>query len=177
MDAVPSPLIERDGGAADVEMFRDVSVEARVASAETAWLTAHLADGPDRANPRESDAVRRLSQLGPEGVLAVAEVFRVRDTRRMPFARRVVERVALRRCLRDRDRAAWVIAHIEREEGPAAVGDAGIIWETSDDAWTGPRVERLRAWAQRGVPCDAPVTGDGGLRGDGADASRDLGDF
>lgn len=169
MDHAPLPAATADGGgASDAAYFRDVAIEARVASAETAWLTAHLADGPDRANPRDSDAVRRLAQMGPEGVLAVAEVFRVRDTRRMPFARRVIERVALRRCLRDHDRAAWVIASLERAERPAAVGDAGIVWQTSDDAWSGEAVERVRAWARGGTPCDAPTGGDGGIGPDAA---------
>ncbi len=169
MDNAPLPVARADGGGtSDAAYFHDVPVEARVASAETAWLTAHLADGPDRANPRDSDAVRRLSQMGPEGVLAVAEVFRVRDTRRMPFARRVIERVAIRRCLRDHDRAAWVIASLERAERPATLGDAGIVWQISDDAWRGEAVERLRAWARQGAPCDAPSLGDGGGAPDAA---------
>lgn len=162
MDETPLPATLSDGGASDAALFHDVAIEARVASAETAWLTAHLADSPDRANPRDSDAVRRLAQLGPDGVLAVAEVLRVRDTRRMPFARRVIERVAVRRCLRDHDRAAWVIASLERAERPATLGDAGIVWQVSDDAWSTDAVERVRAWARRGAPCDAPTAGDGG---------------
>lgn len=144
-----------DGDAGDG--FHDASVEARVASAETAWLVAHLADEPERANPRDSDAVRRLVALGGRGVVAVAEVFRVGDARRMPFARRVVERVATRRCLRDVERAAWVIARVERAEGPGALGDAGIVWQARDDRWPTEAVERLRAWGRDGAPCDAPA--------------------
>lgn len=172
-DSLPSPDHASDGAvgdaSSDVASFDDVPLDARLARAETAWLASHLADPADRANPRENDAVRRLSQLGGEGVVTVAEVFRVRDARRLPFARRVVERVALRRCLYDHERAAWVISRIERGANPAALGDAGIAWQMSDDAWTGEAVERLRAWGRDGAPCDAPSRSDGGAS---ADASR-----
>ena len=163
-DTVAHP-VEGDGGAA--EGYADASVEARVAGAETAWLVAHLADEPERANPRDSDAVRRLVALGGPGVAAVAEVFRVGDARRAPFARRVVERVATRRCLRDAERAAWVIARVERAAAPVSLGDAGIVWQGRDDRWPPEAVERLRQWGRDGVPCDAPValTPDGGADG------------
>lgn len=171
-DSLPSPEQSADGGggdsSVDAAMFVDAPLDARLARAETAWLASHLGDPADRANPRENDAVRRLSQLGGEGVIAVAEVFRVRDTRRLPFARRVIERVALRRCLYDHDRSAWVIARLERGAAPVALGDAGIAWQIADDAWTGEAVERLRAWGRDGAPCDAPSRGDAGA----SDASR-----
>lgn len=154
---------EGDGG----DGFHDASVEARVASAETAWLVAHVADEPERANPRDSDAVRRLVALGAPGVVAVAEVFRVGDARRLPFARRVVERVATRRCLRDAARAAWVIARVEHGTAPEALGDAGIVWQGRDDRWSQEAVERLRAWGRDGAPCDAPVAPAGDAGADG----------
>jgi len=133
----------------------DASVAARVADAETAWLVAHLADTPDVAHLGESDAVRRLAQRGAPGALAVAEVFRVGDERRLPFARRVVERVAARRCLHDRARTARVVAWLCHGGAPPALdADAGVQWSGGDGRWSNAAVDRLRAWASDGASCD-----------------------
>ena len=144
-----------DGGAADASA-QDVSLEARVASGEIAWLVAHLADNAERAHPGDSDAARRLAQMGPEGVRAVAEVFRVGDTARIPFARRVIERVVARRCQHDRARSAWVIRRLETGTTGAVDADAGVSWARGEARWPGEAVERVRRWADEGVPCDAP---------------------
>ncbi len=148
----------RDGSVA----FHDASVGDRVARGELAWTVAHLADDPHTANPRETDAVLRLVRLGPEGVLAAAEVLRVGDARRRPFAERVVERVALRRCSLDASRAAAVIASIERGSPVSPVADAGVRWTLPEGPWPAARIEGLRAWALAGAPCDTPAT-DAGL--------------
>lgn len=146
-----------DGGAA-AAVFRDASVEARVADAETAWLLAHLADEPDPTHVGESDAVRRLAARGAPGALAVAEVFRVGDERRLPYARRVVERVAGRRCLHDRARTARVVAWLCVGGAPPALDpDAGVAWTGGDGRWPNDSVDRLRAWATAGAPCDPDV--------------------
>jgi hypothetical protein len=120
---------------------------------EVAWLTAHLADTPDPSHVGESDAVRRLATMGSEGILAVAEVFRVGDARRVPFARRVLERVALRRCHYDAARAALTIRRIEYADPQATVAaDAGIAWRERDQ-WPEAHVETLRQWALSGAAC------------------------
>jgi hypothetical protein len=140
---------------ADAGESNDASVAARVADAETAWLVAHLADEPDPTHLGESDAVRRLAQRGAPGALAVAEVFRVGDGQRIPFARRVVERVAGRRCQHDRARTARVVAWLHRGgEPPALDPDAGVTWSGGDLRWSNAAVDRLRAWATEGASCD-----------------------
>ncbi len=145
-----------DGG--ETAVFRDASVEARVADAETAWLLAHLADEPDPTHVGESDAVRRLASRGAPGALAVAEVFRVGDERRLPYARRVVERVAGRRCLHDRARTARVVAWLCAGGVPPALdADAGVAWTGGEGRWPNDSVDRLRAWAMAGAPCDPDV--------------------
>jgi hypothetical protein len=145
-----------DGGAPAGIALR---ADAGVASAEVAWLVAHLAEEPDRANPRESDAVRRLARAGPAGVHAVAEVLRAGDALRAPFARRVLERVALERCRRDLSRAAARLARLQRPDAGVA-SDAGFVWWSADDArWASEAVERIHAWASAGLPCeDVPPT-------------------
>jgi hypothetical protein len=139
--------------------FHDASVETMVNEGETAWLVAHLGDDPDRANPRDSDAVRRLAQRGPEGVMAVAEVFRVGDTRRMPFAKRVIERVLARRCRGEPWRVGWMISRIERgSTGASYDADAGVVWG-EDARWGSEAVERLRGWARNGAVCEGSDAG------------------
>lgn len=135
--------------------------EASVASSETAWLTAHLADDPDPAHPGESDAVRRLAQQGGVGVRAAAEVFRVGDARRAPFARRVLERVARRQCRRDTAATARQLRALVYGEG--VVLDGGAPWPADDARWPVDAVERVRAWGDRGAPCEtASVDGGAG---------------
>jgi hypothetical protein len=148
-----------DGGVTDGA----VTVEAAVFSGETAWLVAHLADEPDPSHGGDSDSVRRLSQMGAEGVLAVAEVFRVGDVRRIPYARRVIERVALRRCLRDHGRAGWRVTALERGTTTHAIDpDAGVVWTSGDARWSNEAVERVRQWARDGMPCGDPSLGGRG---------------
>jgi hypothetical protein len=153
------PPTAHDAGEAPV--FRDASLESRVADAETAWLVAHLADAPDPTRTGESDAVRRLAARGAPGALAVAEVFRVGDPRRLPYARRVVERVLERHCQRDRGRTARVVAWLCRGDPfPTIDPDAGVVWH-GDGRWSNASVDRLRAWALAGAPC-APIAADAG---------------
>jgi len=153
--AEPPLMAGATSDAGEVDGLRDASVAARVADAETAWLVAHLADAPDTAHYGESDAVRRLAQRGAPGALAVAEVFRVGDERRLPFARRVVERVAGRRCLHDRARTARVVAWLCTGGAPPALdADAGVQWSGGDGRWSNAAVDRLRLWASDGASCD-----------------------
>jgi hypothetical protein len=156
------PVVVRERGDTHVEVsagFRDASVETRVNDGETAWLVAHLGDEPDRANPRDSDAVRRLAQRGADGVMAVAEVFRVGDTHRMPFAKRVIERVLARRCRGEPWRVGWMISRIERGTTESVYDtDAGVVWR-EDTRWGNEAVERLRAWARNGAVCEGSDAG------------------
>lgn len=156
------PTVPAGADAGEGVVFRDASVEARVADAETAWLVAHLAEGADPTHRGESDSVRRLAARGPAGVLAVAEVFRVGDGERLPYARRVVERVAGRRCLHDRARTARVVSWLCSGGAPPALDpDAGVAWSGGDGRWPNASVDRLRGWAQAGAPCDL-TTADAG---------------
>lgn len=132
-----------------------VVTPAAMASSETAWLTAHLADDPDATHPGESDAVRRLAQGGGAGVRAVAEVFRVGDARRSPFARRVLERVASRQCHRDRAAVARQMRALVYGE-PTRDPDAGSAWPADDARWSVDAVDRVRSWGERGAPCEYP---------------------
>jgi hypothetical protein len=150
MPAAEEPPTADGGAPASIALRSD----AGIASAELAWLVAHLADEPDRSHQGDSDAVRRLVRAGPPGVHAVAEVLRAGDARRAPFARRVLERVALERCRRDLPRAATRLAELQRPDAGARAPDAGFVWWGADDArWPSEAVDRVHAWAAAGLPC------------------------
>lgn len=121
---------------------------ARRSNPEVAWLVAHLADDPIPTRPTESVAGRRLISFGAEAVVPVVEVFRVADLRRVPFARRVIASVVLRQCGGDAARAHQRIASW------SAPYDGGTGLESLGTRWPAETVERLRAWALRGAPCD-----------------------
>lgn len=131
----------------------DAGVEdAGLALRELAWLVAHLADDPDPSNARESEAVRRLAGMGPEALRATAEVFRVGDARRIPFARRVFERAVARRCRQD---PARVTRTLRAMQGAATEPDAGEAprWVDREGQWTTEQMARLRAWIDAGARC------------------------
>ena len=159
---------EMDGGAAswtdDASVAGDgASVGARLrrSSPEVAWLVAHMADEPDPARHGDSDAVRRLAAYGPEGVRAAVEVFRVGDARRVPFARRVLERAALRSCRSDQGRAGARVRWMVTGSLEAPIADAGIAWSDLLVRWPEARIQRVQAWADAGLPCAA--ADDGGV--------------
>lgn len=148
----------------DPDASVDVDLAARMRERERAWLVAHLADEPDPARVGESDAVRRLAAEGGDGVTTVAEVFRVGDEERLPFARRVVERVALSRCRRDRARAGRVLAVLQRGAGSSeARSVSNLVWFEGPARWPAEAVERMRAWGRAGAPCDVGLDADGGV--------------
>lgn len=130
-----------------------VPVDAALAARETAWLVAHLADDPDPANPRESDAVRRLSALGENGLRAAVEVFRVGDERRVPFARRVFERVIERRCRHAPTRVLRTLRAMQGEGTSDDGGESPRWLERSRGRWSNEAVERARAWIDAGARC------------------------
>jgi hypothetical protein len=104
----------------------------------------------------EDNGVERVFGDGPREFRVV--VFRVGDERRLPYARRVVERVAGRRCLHDRARTARVVAWLCVGGVPPALDpDAGVAWTGGDGRWPNDSVDRLRAWATAGAPCDPDV--------------------
>lgn len=131
-----------DGGAQDSGLARG----------EIAWLVAHLADDPDPASPRETDAVRRLAQMGPEGLRAAVEVFRVGDARRIPFARRVFERFLRAPCGRDEER---ITRSLRALQGLDARPDGGLgaRWSERSDAWSHEAMTRATGWIDAGARC------------------------
>lgn len=164
------PAVEESAssGAGALSDPSDASVEQqRVEASELAWLVAHLADDPSPTHLGESDNVVRLAARGAAGARAAAEVFRVGDARRAPFARRVIERVALRRCRPDRGDALELIVWIQRPEQHAD-RDAGFAWLGDDPHWPAERLARLIDWTERGAPCPWPVAGSDGGVGEGA---------
>lgn len=122
---------------------------------ELRWLAAHLADDADPSHSGESPAVRRLVSYGAAGVRVAAEVFRVGDERRAPFARTVVERVMRTHCHRD----AAGIARTRRWLF-AAAADASVAAWPEGSRWPLDRVERLRDWADRGSRCESEAPAD-----------------
>ena len=132
----PAATPDRDAGAA----LRD---------SELRWLAAHLADDADPSHAGESPAVRRLVSYGAAGARVVAEVFRVGDERRAPYARSVIERVMRAHCRRDPAGVArtrrWLFA---------AAADASVATWPEGSRWPLERVERLRSWAERDAPCE-----------------------
>jgi len=127
----------------------DPDAGARIRESELRWLAAHLADDSDPSHSGESPAVRRLVSYGAPGARAVAEVFRVGDERRAPYARSVIERVMRAHCRRDAGRVArtrrWLFA---------AAADASVAAWPEGSRWPLDRVERLRSWAERDAPCE-----------------------
>lgn len=127
----------------------DPDAGARIRESELRWLAAHLADDPDPSRSGESPAVRRLVSYGAPGARVVAEVFRVGDERRAPYARSVIERVMRAHCRRDAARVArtrrWLFA---------AAADASVAAWPEGSRWPLERVERLRSWAERDAPCE-----------------------
>ncbi len=155
-----------DAGYTDSGVLMDlgppaVRADAGVRSGEIAWLVTHIADDPEPARGGESDEVRRLAAIGADGIHATAEVFRVGDPRRVPFARRVIERVATAQCHRNLTLAGITIVHLQ--SGPDAGApppDAGIIWSGGDDTrWPDEAIARLHHWADTGLPCEGQDAG------------------
>lgn len=126
---------------------------AGIAAGETAWLVAHLADDPDPANPRESEAVRRLAAMGEAGLRAAVEVFRVGDARRAPFARRVFERVVERRCRHALGRTTRTLRAMQGAGTDPDAGEAPRWLDRSEGRWSNEAVERTRAWIDAGARC------------------------
>lgn len=133
----------------------DAGVEdSGLAAREIAWLVAHLADDPDPASPRETEAVRRLSARGVEGLRAAAEVFRVGDARRLPFARRVFERHLRRVCGRDEERITRALRSFQGVE-PSPDGGLGARWIERSGGWSHASMQVALAWIDGGADCDA----------------------
>lgn len=129
-----------------------VAEDAGIAARELAWLVAHLADDPDVTHARENESVRRLSAMGPEALRATAEVFRVHDERRIPFARRVFERALARRCRQDQARVTRTLRALQGvETGP----DAGDVprWVDRAGPWSNEVMEGVYAWVGAGARC------------------------
>jgi len=126
--------------------------DAGITAREIAWLVAHLGDDADTSNTRENESVRRLSAMGDEALRATAEVFRVGDARRMPFARRVFERALARRCRRDEARVTRTLRALQ---GLDASPDAGEVerWVRRGDRWSTEGMARVRAWIDAGATC------------------------
>lgn len=131
----------------------DAAVEdAGLSAREIAWLVAHLGDDPDVTHARENESVRRLSSMGAEALRATAEVFRVGDARRIPFARRVFERVVSRRCRQD---PARITRTLRALQGVATAPDAGEVprWIDRSGGWSTEAMEGARAWIDGGMRC------------------------
>jgi len=135
--------------AGDEPVVADRDAGPALRDAELRWLAAHLADDADPSHPGESPAVRRLVSYGAAGARVVAEVFRVGDERRAPYARSVIERVMRAHCRRDAAGVArtrrWLFA---------AAADASVATWPEGSRWPLERVERLRSWAERDAPCE-----------------------
>lgn len=144
-----------------------VAADAGIDSAELAWLVAHIGNDPDRANSADGPNVRALAARGAAGVRAVVQIFRHADAGRVPFARRVFERVALESCRRaGREAALRLVLWLELGRLPEGVlSDAGFFtWTRADDEmWPREAVARVMAWADAGLPCGPPRGFDGGL--------------
>ena len=111
---------------------------------------AHLADEPDPANPRETEAVRRLASRGAPALRGVVEVFRVGDTRRAPFARRTFERYLRRVCAFNETRVTRTLAEAQ---GRAWDGGATTRWPEGDAPWSQSAMERMYGWIDGGARC------------------------
>lgn len=140
----PEPPARADGGVED----------SGLAAREIAWLVAHLADDPDPASPRETDAVRRLSARGTDGLRATVEVFRVGDARRIPFARRVFERHLRRVCGRDEERITRALRVFQGVDA-SPDGGLGARWIERSGGWSHAAMQVALAWIDGGAGCDA----------------------
>ncbi|MEZ4390721.1 MAG: hypothetical protein R3A48_06455 [Polyangiales bacterium] len=133
----------------------DAGVEdSGLAAREVAWLVAHLADDPDPASPRETEAVRRLSARGAEGLRAAVEVFRVGDARRLPFARRVFERHLRRVCGRDEERITRALRVFQGLDA-SPDGGLGARWIERSGGWSHAAMRVALAWIDGGAGCEA----------------------
>lgn len=134
-----------------------VRADAAVGSGERAWLVAHISDDPDRSHVGESPNVRSLAALGADGVHAVAALFARGEGNRVPFARRVIERVAQRACREyGFTYTQRLIAWLEAGTIPRnLVTDAAVLGWTRevDERWPREAITRLDRWADAGVPC------------------------
>lgn len=124
--------------------------DSGLASRELAWLVAHLADEPDPANPRETEAVRRLASRGAPALRGVVEVFRVGDARRAPFARRTFERYLRRVCAFNETRVTRTLAEAQ---GRAWDGGATTRWPEGEAPWSQSAMERMYGWIDGGARC------------------------
>lgn len=150
--------------------------DASLGGGERSWLVAHIADDPDRSHAGESPNVRSLAALGAEGIRSVSALFARGEGSRVPFARRVVERVAQRAC---REYGfvytQRLIAWLEAGTIPAnLVTDAAVLaWSREvDERWPREAVTRLDRWADAGVPCfqNRAVVADAAASLDAGDA-------
>ncbi|MFO0629869.1 MAG: hypothetical protein U0325_30145 [Polyangiales bacterium] len=140
-DEAPPNAPTGDGGVAE---------DSGLAARELAWLVAHLADDPDPANPRETEAVRRLAARGAPALRGVVEVFRVGDARRAPFARRTFERYLRRVCDHNDARVTRTLAEAQ---GRAWDGGATTRWPEGDAPWSQSAMERMYGWIDGGARC------------------------
>ncbi|MBL8684279.1 MAG: hypothetical protein JNK05_34210 [Myxococcales bacterium] len=135
-----------------------VTADAGPRAAELAWLVTRIDENADTAGPAGPPNVRALASYGADGVRVLVSVFRSGDARRAPHARRVIELVAQRSCRVTADRMAprRLIAWIESGSTSLSQWDGGAWpWSRSlESSWPGDAAERLRAWADRGAPCD-----------------------
>ena len=127
-----------------------VEEDSGLVARELAWLVAHLADEPDPANPRETEAVRRLASRGAPALRGVVEVFRVGDARRLPFARRTFERYLRRVCDHNEARVTRTLAEAQ---GRAWDGGATTRWPEGDAPWSQSAMERMYGWIDGGARC------------------------
>jgi hypothetical protein len=128
----------------------EVEEDSGIAGRELAWLVAHLADEPDPANPRETEAVRRLAARGAPALRGVVEVFRVGDARRAPFARRTFERYLRRVCEHNDARVTRTLAEAQ---GRSWDGGATARWPEGDAPWSQTAMERMYGWIDGGARC------------------------
>ncbi len=144
-----------------------VSADAGTRAAELAWLVTRIADGIENAGPAGPANVRALASYGGEGVMALVSLFAAGDARRVPAARRVIERVAVQGCRAQSDPRAprRVVAWLETgvaELPPTPAGGHALSWPWArgpEFPWLPSALERLRGWARRGAPCIPRGTG------------------
>jgi hypothetical protein len=137
-----------------------VTADAGPRSAELAWLVTRIDENADTAGPAGAPNVRALASYGSDGVRALVAVFRAGDARRGPHARRAIELVAQRACRGTADRLAprRIVAWLETGSTSLArqdAGDGAWPWARAAEArWPVEAVDRMRAWADQGIPCE-----------------------